>query len=135
MDCYRFTDFYSSFGGAKSATALYDSWTPENTKASAPIQQTVGSFSLADVPNSYFVEDGSYLRAKQIQLGYTVPSSILNTIRISKLRLYVQVVNAFTITGYSGIDPEISGGSVNFGIDEGAYPNQKQLIFGLNASL
>ena len=130
-----FTDFYSSFGGAKSATALYDSWTPENTNASAPIQQTVGSFSLADVPNSYFVEDGSYLRAKQIQLGYTLPTSLLNTIKISKLRLYVQVANAFTITGYSGIDPEISGGSVNFGIDEGAYPNQKQLIFGLNASL
>lgn len=130
-----FTDFYSSFGGAKSATALYDSWTPQNTNASAPIQQTVGSFSLADVPNSYFVEDGSYLRAKQIQLGYTLPTSLVDAIKISKLRLYVQVANAFTITGYSGIDPEISGGSVNFGIDEGAYPNQRQLIFGLNASL
>jgi len=129
------TDFYSSFGGAKSSTALYDSWTPENTNASAPIQQTVGSFSLADVPNSYFVEDGSYLRAKQIQLGYTLPTSVLDAIRISKLRIYVQMANAFTITSYSGIDPEISGGSVSFGIDEGAYPNQRQLIFGLNASL
>ena len=68
-------------------------------------------------------------------MGYTLPESVVKAIKISKLRLYVQVVNAFTITGYSGIDPEISGGSVNFGIDEGAYPNQKQLIFGINASL
>ncbi|MAZ26222.1 MAG: SusC/RagA family TonB-linked outer membrane protein [Cytophagaceae bacterium] len=126
------TDFYSGFTGAKSKTALYDSWTPTNMNASAPIQQTTGSFSLADVPNSYFVEDGSYLRAKQIQLGYSLPSSLLDTMNITKLRLYVQMVNAFTITSYSGIDPEISGGTTNFGIDEGAYPNQAQLLLGLN---
>ncbi|SHI88883.1 TonB-linked outer membrane protein, SusC/RagA family [Arenibacter nanhaiticus] len=126
------TDFYSSFTGAKSKTALYDSWTPQNTNATAPIQQTTGSFSLADVPNSYFVEDGSYLRAKQIQLGYSFSSEMLEKTNISKLRLYAQMVNAFTITSYSGIDPEISGGTVNFGIDEGAYPNQRQLLFGVN---
>ncbi len=126
------TDFYSSFTGAKSHTALYDSWTPENTNATAPIQETTGSFSVADVPNSYFVEDGSYLRAKHIQLGYTFPSDMMSKANISKLRLYAQMVNAFTITSYSGIDPEISGGTVNFGIDEGAYPNQRQLLFGVN---
>ncbi|SIS50536.1 TonB-linked outer membrane protein, SusC/RagA family [Zobellia uliginosa] len=125
-------DFYSSFTGAKSKTALYDSWTPQNMNASAPIQETGGSFSTADVPNSYFVEDGSYLRARQIQLGYTFPSDVLKSISLSKLRLYAQVVNPFTITSYSGIDPEISGDSVNFGIDEGAYPNQKQVLFGVN---
>ncbi len=126
------TDFNSSFQGAKSKTALYDSWTPQNTNASAPIQETTGSFSTAGVPNSYFVEDGSYLRARQIQLGYTLPSSLLEKMNITKLRLYTQVVNAFTITNYSGLDPEISGGTVNFGIDEGAYPNQRQLLLGLN---
>lgn len=125
-------DFYSSFTGAKSTTALYDSWTPQNMNATAPIQETVGSFSTADVPNSYFVEDGSYLRARQIQLGYTLPSDLLSDLNMTKLRLYVQMVNPFTITSYSGIDPEISGDTVNFGIDEGAYPNQKQLLLGLN---
>ncbi len=120
------TDFYSSFIGAKSNTALYDSWTPENLNASAPIQQTTGSFSLADVPNSYFVENGSYLRAKQIQLGYSLPTTMLEKMSIAKLRVYAQMVNAFTITSYSGIDPEIAGGgATNTGIDEGAYPNQK----------
>lgn len=126
------TDFYSSFQGAKSHTALYDSWTPTNMNASAPIQETTGSFSTANVPNSYFVEDGSYLRVRQMQLGYTLSSDLLDKIRLSKLRIYAQVVNPFTFTSYSGLDPEISGGSVNFGIDEGAYPNQRQLLFGLN---
>ncbi|UGU17631.1 TonB-dependent receptor [Sinomicrobium kalidii] len=126
------TDFYSSFQGAKSKAALYNSWTPENTNASAPIQETTGSFSTANVPNSYFVEDGSYLRCRQLQLGYSLPSSLLDKIRLTKLRLYAQMVNAFTITSYSGLDPEISGESVNFGIDEGAYPNQRQLLFGIN---
>jgi len=126
------TDFYSSFQGAKSHTALYDSWTPTNTNASAPIQETTGSFSTANVPNSYFVEDGSYLRVRQMQLGYSLSSELLDKIKLSKLRIYAQVVNPFTFTSYSGLDPEISGGSVNFGIDEGAYPNQRQLLFGLN---
>ncbi|MFI2743212.1 SusC/RagA family TonB-linked outer membrane protein [Zhouia sp. PK063] len=128
------TDFYSSFTGAKSKTALYNSWTPENHNAKAPIQQTTGSFSLADVPNSYFVENGSYLRVRQIQLGYTFPEAFLSKIKISKLRIYAQAVNPFTFTSYSGIDPEISGGTTNFGIDEGAYPNQKQFLLGLNVS-
>ncbi|WP_268225769.1 SusC/RagA family TonB-linked outer membrane protein [Sinomicrobium oceani] len=126
------TDFYSSFQGAKSHTALYNSWTPQNMNAKAPIQETTGSFSVANVPNSYFVEDGSYLRCRQIQLGYTLPSGLLEKIKLTKLRLYAQMVNPFTITSYSGLDPEISGESVNFGIDEGAYPNQRQLLFGLN---
>jgi len=126
------TDFYSSFQGAKSHTALYDSWTPENMNATAPIQETVGSFSTANVPNSYFVENGSYLRARQTQLGYTFDRATLDRLHIKGLRVYAQAANLFTITSYSGLDPEISGGTTNFGIDEGQYPNQRQFIFGLN---
>lgn len=143
------TDFNSNFQGAKSHTALYDSWTPENHNAKAPIQETVGSFSSSNVPNSYFVEKGSYLRAKNTQLGYTFPAGILKKIKVEKLRIYLQAANLFTITKYSGLDPEIgttsntnntSGGSSNqsfstgtsFGIDEGVYPNQRQFLIGLN---
>jgi hypothetical protein len=145
------TDFYANFQGAKSQTALYDSWTPDHQDAKAPIQETVGSFSTASVPNSYFVEKGSYLRAKNIQLGYTLPGGLLSKLKIERVRIYVQLANAFTITKYSGLDPEIgitsntdntSGGSLNqsfssttsFGIDEGVYPNQRQFLIGINAS-
>jgi TonB-linked SusC/RagA family outer membrane protein len=128
-------DFYSSFNGAKSYTALYDSWTPTNQNASAPIQETGGSFSTANVPNSYFVEDGSYLRLKNIQLGYNLPTKILDKVGLDRLRLYVQGANLFTITNYSGVDPELTGSATAFGIDEGAYPTPKQIILGVNLSL
>lgn len=100
--------------------------------ATAPIQETTGSFSTAGVPNSYFVENGSYLRARQTQIGYTFNQSFLDRYHIGGLRLYAQAANLFTITNYSGLDPEISGGTTSFGIDEGQYPNQRQFIFGLN---
>lgn len=125
-------DFYSSFGGAKSHTALYDSWRPDNLNAKAPIQETAGSFSSANVPNSYFVEKGSYLRAKNAQLGYTFSPTLLEGIKVDRLRIYVQAANLFTITKYSGLDPEVSGGTTTFGIDEGTYPSQRQFLFGVN---
>ena len=63
------TDFYPSFAGAKSKTALYDSWTPTNHNAKAPIQENAGTFSTNNTPNSYYIENGSYLRAKNVMLG------------------------------------------------------------------
>lgn len=128
-------DFYSSFGGAKSTTALYDSWTPTNQNATAPIQETGGSFSTANVPNSYFVEDGSYLRAKNVQLGYSFSQDFLDRLGLDKLRVYVQAANLFTITNYSGVDPELTGTATAFGIDEGAYPTPRQFIGGINLTL
>ncbi len=130
------TDFYASFQGAKSETALNDSWTPENTDATAPIQENQGSFSTNGVPNSYYVEDGSYLRVRNIQLGYTLPTRLINPVGMQRLRLYVQAANVLTLTGYSGVDPEVGegsvGGSVAFGIDEGAYAAPRKLLVGLN---
>lgn len=128
------TDFYPSFEGAKSKTALYDSWLPTRQNAKAPIQETSPSFSTSNVPNSYFVENGSYLRAKNIMLGYTIPSNVLQRVGITKFRVYAQAANLFTITKYSGIDPEITGGTSNFGVDEGAYPNQRQYLLGVNVT-
>ena len=126
------TDFYSSRTGAKSKTALYDSWTPERHNAKAPIQETTSSFSTINVPNSYFVEDGSYLRAKNVQLGYTLPPTMLQKIGAEQLRIYLQATNLFTITNYSGLDPEVGGSTTVFGIDEGSYPASRQYTLGLN---
>ena len=119
--------------------------------AKAPIQENSGSFSTTTVPNSYYVEKGGYLRAKNAQLGYTFPAALLKKVGVQRLRVYVQSANLFTITKYSGLDPEIgttantnnsSNGSLNqsisnntsFGIDEGVYPNQRQFLLGLNLS-
>ena len=128
------TDFYPSFVGAKSKTALYDSWRPDHMNAKAPIQENSGTFSTNSVPNSFLVENGSYLRAKNMMLGYTIAPASLKRVGIEKFRVYVQAANLFTITKYSGIDPEISGGTTNFGLDEGVYPNQRQFLVGVNVA-
>ncbi|MCF0069725.1 TonB-dependent receptor [Dyadobacter sp. CY261] len=129
-------DFYANFQGAKSKTALYDSWTPDRMNAKAPIQENTGSFSTTNVPNSYYVENGSYLRAKNAQIGYTLPASLVSKLRIEKARIYIQSANLFTITKYSGPDPEVGQsqvtGSTAFGLDEGVYPNTRQFLVGLN---
>lgn len=140
------TDFYASFpGAASSKTALYNSWTTSHMNAAAPIQDANNgsNASTNTVPNSYFVEKGSYLRAKNTTLGYTFNSPRLNRIGISHLRAYVQAINLFTITKYSGIDPEISvnqmgnppqNSTTDFGIDEGGYANPRQYLVGLQVT-
>ncbi len=135
------TDFYASFpGAASSKTALYDSWTFNNHNAKAPIQDAVNGSngSTNTVPNSYFVEKGSYLRAKNISLGYTFSPFKVAKAGIQRIRVYVQAANLFTVTKYTGVDPEISvnstngqNGATDFGVDEGSYANPRQYLFGL----
>jgi TonB-linked SusC/RagA family outer membrane protein len=83
-----------------------------------------------------FVEDGSYLRLKNLQLEYTIPAKIFEKIDISSLRVFVGVDNAFTLTGYSGFDPEIGIGYGNNpldrGIDRARYPSPRTYYVGLN---
>ena len=134
------TDFYNSFQGAKSNTALYDSWTPQNHNATAPIQEPNSYFSTNSVPNSYYVENGSYMRLKNIQIGYTLPGNFLRQYGVSKLRVYVQGANLFTATKYTGLDPEVgfnqgagnTGSYTDFGVDEGSYATPREIIVGVN---
>ena len=129
------TDFWPSFQGQKSHDLLYDSWTTSNTNAKVPKASNTSNFSTNTQVCSYYIENGSYLRLKNLQLGYTIPGSYLGKTGIKSLRFYLQGVNLFTITKYSGLDPELGGGDRAFGIDAGNYPNAKQFIFGLNLSL
>lgn len=137
------TDIYATAADnppttTKSKTALYDSWTPEHTNAKAPIAEMETNFSNVGAPNSYGIENGSYLRDKSFIIGYTFSKNSLQKFKINQLRVYVQVVNLFTITKYSGLDPELAGNSlVNstsqmWGYDPGNYPaNQKQYLLGV----
>ncbi len=132
-------DFFASLPGVKSHTALYDSWTPTHHNAKATIQENKGFASTNNVPNSYYVENGSFLKAKNVSLGYTFPHNILKRAFINSLRIYVQVTNLFTITKYSGLDPEVPGGTVSgvsaitdFGVDEGSYPYTRNFLVGIN---
>lgn len=141
------TDFYSTFQGGKSLD-LYNKGAivvngkvtnPGATLPAASFAQALGSSTVS----SYYVEDGSFLKCRVAQLGYTFDPALLNRIGVDKLHLYVQANNLFTITKYTGLDPELvpslsnNGTGVNqsaaFGIDYGAYPNnQKQYVVGVN---
>jgi hypothetical protein len=128
-------DFWPSFQGQKSQDLLYNSWTPDRTGATTPKASNKSNFSTNTVASSYYLENGSFVRLKNLQLGYNIPESILSKAKITSLRVYVQAVNLFTITDYSGLDPELGGDDRNFGVDYGNYPNVKQYLFGINLVL
>ncbi len=85
------------------------------------------------------MEKGSYFRLKSLNIGYTVDPVALHRVGIEKVRIYIQGANLFTITKYTGMDPELQGSNLNdqtnFGIDQGNYPaNQKTYMVGLNVT-
>ncbi|MBE0652840.1 MAG: TonB-dependent receptor, partial [Bacteroidales bacterium] len=111
-------------------------WTPENPNNEQPrIVYSDPNFNMR-TSSSYFVEKGSYLRLKNIQLGYTLPASIMSKLKIDDLRIYVSGQNILTLTNYSGSDPEISTGSnVSKNLDEGIYPQSRTILFGIQLTL
>jgi TonB-dependent starch-binding outer membrane protein SusC len=125
--------FFYPATSAKSKTALYGSWGQTNNPK-APIQESISNFSTNGVPNSYSLEKGSYFRDKSLMLGYSFSQSLSRKLNIDRFRIYVQVLNLFAITHYSGLDPELTGNSQAWGYDNGDnYPNnQKQYIIGIN---
>ncbi len=129
------TDFWPSFQGQKSHDLLYNSWTESRTNATVPKASKTSNFSTNTQICDYYIEDGSYLRMKSLQIGYTLPQKIMKKINTESLRIYLQAVNLFTITKYSGLDPELGGSDLSFGIDNGNYPGARQFIFGLNLTL
>jgi len=88
------------------------------------------------MPNDFWIQDGSYLRLKQIMFGYTLPEALSSKLLIKKLRIYVSGNNLLTLTKYRGSDPELGGTSNDdtntIGIDYGMYPSAKSIIGGIN---
>jgi TonB-linked SusC/RagA family outer membrane protein len=134
-----------SFGQLSNISEKYllNSWTPTNPSNRYP-RVTANDYNQnrSGRPSSAFIEDGSYLRLRNVQLGYTLPSDLTRKVAISKARLYVSAQNLFTITNYSGLDPEIGlpqqgNGARNVyasGIDIGTYPTSRFYTFGLNVT-
>ncbi|MCC8197060.1 MAG: TonB-dependent receptor [Tannerellaceae bacterium] len=106
-----------------------DRWTPTHTNASRP---------AVDVDTEYWnsdqmIFDGSYLKIKQIQLGYTLPKKVTDPLRIGRTRAYVSLDDFFTFTNYPGMDPEAASTDNNsIGIDRGYFPISKKVLFGLS---
>jgi hypothetical protein len=118
---------------------LTDSWTPERPNAKYPRLDQNDTFSSA--LSSFYVEDGSYVRLRSVQLGYRIPARFRY---LSGARVYLQGENLFTLTGYDGLDPALPVRDVNVGgrdvrdqyrgVDTGVYPSNRTFTIGLSTS-
>jgi len=107
-------------------------WHGAGTSNSYP-SANVGSTANA-VPNSFYVESGAYFRVRNIQLGYSLPESVLAKCKIKKLRIYANAQNPLNFFGYKGFSPEVGGSPTNAGIDANVYPLYATYNFGVNVT-
>ena len=132
-------DIYRAYERNANFSNKYRSVLARWTGAGSTNEATNPRYSFTD-PNSNirvsdrYVEDGSFVKLKNVQLGFTLPASITKKI-FSRVRIYAQVKNAFILTKYSGYDPEIAGGILDTGIDRGAYPQARTYAVGLDIKL
>jgi TonB-linked SusC/RagA family outer membrane protein len=138
------TDF-NTFQGNRTRRVLYDSWEKPGDEKLLP-RLNGGDGASGQVPVSYYIEPGGYLRLKNLSVGYNVASRNIKKIGLDRLRLYFQAQNIITITKYSGLDPEIGNFNTgrgdyrnqavdyNMGVDGGNFPVPRIVSFGVNAS-
>jgi TonB-linked SusC/RagA family outer membrane protein len=140
-EIYDLTRYYSDFYNLSSYnkhSRIADAWSTENTGSTLP------RLSLNDPnnnirPSSYYVKDGSFVRLQSLQVGYSFDQKILETLSLSRLRVYTNLQNVFTITNYEGIDPEIGlqnyasdNRNLDIGVDRAIYPPSRTFTLGLN---
>ena len=104
---------------------MADAWTENNPDGSIPNPKNSINYYVSD----RFLESGAYFRLKNLQVGYTLPDKLLGKSGFQNCRFYVQISNVFTITKYTGYDPEVNGG-----VDYGNYPQAQSFLFGVNLS-
>ena len=115
---------------------ILNRWTGEGSTNEYPrfvFESANENYRVSDL----WVEDASFLRVRNLQLGYTLPEKVTRQYAISRLRVYGQIENALTLTRYSGCDPEVTGGNgfgTEAGIDRGVYPQSRTVTFGVNVN-
>ena len=128
---YRFDKSVSNL-----PAAWLDRWTPDHTNGKYPRFISTDPNKNTSTVSDFFLEDGSFVRVKDLQLGYTIPDGLIHKAKINGLRFYAAVDNAFTFTKYTGFDPEIGATSpLSLGIDRGVYPQSRTFRFGVNLKL
>ncbi len=123
--------FYESMNsGTNMLTSTLNSWTPEN-QSNIP-RAVLGDPNGNSRESDRFLENGNFIRLRQLQIGYSLPKRILESANIDKLRFYVSAENLFTITKYKGIDPEFSRSSIlDTGVDRFVYPFTRSFVCGV----
>lgn len=130
---YNYTNSYLSLGTGytNAAASLLNRWTPDNTNTN--VQRAIED--PAPLPSDIYVEDGLYLRLKNISLGYSLPDKLIRKINVRQIRFYVSGQNLVTWTNYTGFDPEASRNeqtTLTQGYDNAVYPVSKTILAGLS---
>ncbi len=127
-------EYYFNYAN-NMVTDVLNSWTPTNTTTNVPVAKVNNYEGANALPSEFYLENGSYLRLKNIQLGYTLPFKVSSKIKMQRLRFYMSVQNVFTLTRYSGYDPEVSSNTLfSRGVDMNSYPNARIYTMGLNVT-
>ncbi len=133
FNALKFTSMNPSVGNNYNMlSGILNAWTPQNTNTD--VTRIISTDRNGNYGNTsdWYIENGSYLRIKNITLGYTLPANLTNQAHIGAVRLYVTATNLFTFTKYTGYDPEV--GMDELGIDKGRYPQAKNVLIGLNVN-
>ena len=135
-DIFDYTALYYEtpyfFNGNRS-TRVLDSWSPTNTGAELPALSETTLNSEFSTANSFFVRDGSYVRLRSLQIGYTLPDTIASKLGASSARVYYNGTNLLTLTDFTGLDPEVPrGGALDIGVYSAQYPSNSISSLGIN---
>jgi TonB-linked SusC/RagA family outer membrane protein len=133
QEIYSATRRYDMNGTNYTAEWL-NRWTGEGTSNFYPRVTFVDNNLNGKTVSDFYIQDGSFVRLRNITLGYTLPQNITDALTISKLRLYVSAENLYTFTRYKGYDPEIGGGVFDNGIDRGIYPQARTIMTGISVT-
>lgn len=129
---------FKQFEGNRKSERLYESWTAERYASGAKITMPIATNNdaIMQKQSSFFIEDGSYFRMKALQIAYVLPANITSRLKIARLQCFVEVSNLFTITKYSGLDPEVPFiNTTTMGIDQGIYPTSQNIMFGIKLDI
>ncbi|WP_282074367.1 SusC/RagA family TonB-linked outer membrane protein [Maribacter aquivivus] len=109
----------------------YYQWSPQNPTSDIPSYRNSEATESIRARSDYWIEDGTYLRIRNITLGYSLPQDLLDKTKIGSIRLYVTGFNPFTVTNYTGYDPEVGGNGISTrGVDRGNYPVARRFVLG-----
>lgn len=132
-DVFNATRRVDLAGYANLPSWMLDRWTGEGTSNKIP-RFTISDTNGNALPSDLYIQNGSYMRIKNIMLGYTLPVTLTRKAFISSLRVYGAAENLLTLTKYNGLDPEIASGGTSLGIDRGIYPQARIFTLGLNVT-
>ena len=128
---------FNKFQGNRSTKRLYESYgspyLSDNSQAAMPMARI--NDARDQLPSTYFLESGTYLRMQNLRLAYDLDRLIPDKTLFRNLTLYLHSTNLFTITGYSGLDPEIGASGMNTGVDKGGWPTARRFLLGLNLGI